>query len=550
MRTRCCLSIVTLLLLCSGAAFSQTIIGETVSRNEFGIDKGVFPSTSGLYEAVYVKDESAVGEFPLVDIRTRTGSLKSIKYPMNGMPSEKLLLQVRDTSGHTVSTMKVTEFTDERYLTGISWSPDDRYIFIQVLDREQHHMHLNMYRVGDGSFVRTLLTEENEAWVEPLDPLYNIKGTYKFIYRTNNRDGYRNLYELDTLGNIRRVTCTGADVEYMGNDGRYLYYTSAEVSPIENHLFRQDLRKKRSAPERLTRESGWHTIRMAEDCSYTDVWSSLDNPPSDRTSEERDSLISGRRAIIELGAVKSADGRFDNYYRLVKPLDFDPSKKYPLVVYVYGGPHSQMVTNRWMGAVRDIDIALAERGFIVYVQDNRGTQNRGLEYEQAINRQCGQIEMEDQMVGLRSLLDRSPWIDRERIGVSGWSYGGFMTISLITTYPDVFKVAACGGPVIDWKWYEVMYGERYMDTPESNPEGFAATSLINKAGNLKGRLLICQGMNDATVLPINSLSFVQECVKKGVQMDYFPYPVSEHNVQRIWRGHLLTKFVDYFETYL
>lgn len=539
-----------LLAFCCFSLKAQITIGESVSRNEFGIDGGTFVSPSGALKAVYVKDESAVSEFPLLDITSRTGSLKSIKYPMNGMPSEKLQLQVRDSSDMVISTMQVGDFTDERYLTGISWSPEDRYIFIQVLDREQHHMHLNMYRAADGSFVRTLLTEENEAWVEPLDPLYNIKGTYKFIYRTNNRDGFRLLYELDTLGNIRRLTPADADVAYKGNDGRYLYYTSAEVSPIENHLFRLDLRKKRSKPERLTAEPGWHEIKMAADCSYKDTWSNLDQPPSDRSETVRDSLLKNRRAIIELGTVKSADGRFDNYYRLVKPLDFDPDKQYPLVVYVYGGPHSQMVANKWQGAVRDIDLLLAENGYIVYVQDNRGTQNRGIEFEQAINRRCGQVEMEDQMYGLSRLLEKSPWIDRERIGVSGWSYGGFMTISLITNYPETFKVAACGGPVIDWKWYEVMYGERYMDNPLTNPEGFEQTSLIGKAGDLKGHLLICQGMNDATVLPINSLSFVQKCVELGVQLDYFPYPVSEHNVERKWRRHLLEKFVDYFNTNL
>ena len=535
-----------LLAFCCLCAQAQITVGESVSRNEFGIDGGTFISPSGTLKAVYVKDESAVSEFPLLNIRTRTGELKSIKYPMNGMPSEKLLLQVRDSLENVISTMQVNDFTDERYLTGISWSPDDRYIFIQVLDRAQHHMHLNMYRAEDGSFVRTLLTEENDAWVEPLDPLYNIKGSYRFIYRTNNRDGYRNLYELDTLGHLRRLTVTDADVQYMGNDGRYLYYTSAEVSPIENHLFRLDLKKKKAKPERLTKEPGWHRIIMAKDCSYRDVWSSLEQPPSDRTEAVKDSLLKNRRAIVELGSVKSADGKYDNYYRLVKPLDFDPQKKYPLVLYVYGGPHSQMVTDSWMGAARDLDIVLAEKGFIVYTQDNRGTQNRGMEYEQAINRRCGQVEMEDQMAGLRQLLENSPWIDSSRIGVSGWSYGGFMTISLMTTYPDMFKAAACGGPVIDWKWYEVMYGERYMDTPQTNPEGFEQTSLINKADRLKGKLLICQGMNDETVLPINSLSFVQKCVELGIQLDYFPYPVSPHNVERKWRQHLLTKFADYF----
>ena len=157
--------------------------------------------------------------------------------------------------------------------------------------------------------------------------------------------------------------------------------------------------------------------------------------------------------------------------------------------------------------------------------------------------------MDDQMAGLRELM-KQPWVDTDRIGVHGWSYGGFMTISLMTNYPEIFKVGVAGGPVIDWKWYEVMYGERYMDTPETNPEGFARTSLMNKAGDLKGKLLICQGAIDNTVLWQNSLSFVQECIVKGVQLDYFPYPRTEHNVRGIWRVHLMDKVTDYFDLFL
>jgi len=183
------------------------------------------------------------------------------------------------------------------------------------------------------------------------------------------------------------------------------------------------------------------------------------------------------------------------------------------------------------------------------VQDNRGTEHRGTEFEKAINRQCGQAEMADQMVGI-DWLRTLPYVDADRIGVHGWSYGGFMTISLITNYPDVFKVGVAGGPVIDWKWYEVMYGERYMDNPETNHEGFEKTSLINKATSLKGKLLICQGAIDNTVVWQHSLSFIQECIENNVQVDYFPYPVSEHNVAGAWREHLMQKVTNYFEDYL
>ncbi|MBQ1205110.1 MAG: S9 family peptidase [Alistipes sp.] len=208
-----------------------------------------------------------------------------------------------------------------------------------------------------------------------------------------------------------------------------------------------------------------------------------------------------------------------------------------------------MVKNTFQGQLRRWEMYMAQRGYVVFVMDNRGTSNRGLEFEQAIHRQCGKAEMADQIAGLEWLLSH-PWCDRDRVGVHGWSYGGFMTISLMTNYPDLFKVGVAGGPVIDWKWYEVMYGERYMETPESNPEGFASTSLIPMAEKLEGKLLICQGAIDATVLWQHSLSFVRACVVKGVQVDYFPYPCHEHNVMGRDRIHLMQKVTDYFEDYL
>ena len=548
----------------------QITFGQSVSRNEFGIGEGIYWSPSGRRIAFYRKDESRVTDFPILNIKTRTGELVTFKYPMNGMASEHVTLGVYDIEKGTTVYMKVTDFDEERYLTNISWSPDDRYIFIQVLDRPQHHMHLNMYDAATGAFVRNLLNEENDQWVEPYEHLFFLKGTYQFLYSTDNRDGYKNLYLCDTLGTVRRLVNTDAEVTYVTNDGQYVYYSSAEVSPIESHLFRVEVRQNRrqelakariGVPQRLTSERGWHSVSLSPDCKYfIDSYSSFNVPRvvDLRSADGKlvrnlftadDPLAGYRTGEVRLGTVKSADGLYDNYYRMFLPANFDPSKKYPVVLYVYGGPHSQMVTDTWLGSVRMWEMLMAQRGYIVYVQDNRGTEHRGAAFEKAINRQCGQAEMADQMVGI-DWLRTLPYVDSDRIGVHGWSYGGFMTISLITNYPDVFKVGVAGGPVIDWKWYEVMYGERYMDNPETNPEGFEKTSLINKAKDLKGKLLICQGAIDNTVVWEHSLSFIQECIENNVQVDYFPYPVSEHNVTGAWREHLMQKVTNYFDDYL
>ena len=548
--------------------------GDTVSRNEFGIAHGVFVSPDSTKIAFYRNDESRVTKFPLLDITTRTGSLREIRYPMAGMDSQRITLGVYDIASGSTVYMNVTEFTEERYLTTVTWSPDSKSIFIEVLSRDQKHLRLNRYDAATGECMGTILTEDNERYVEPRDEhIWFLKGSNdRFIYRTDNRDGWRNLYLCNTDGTVARLTAVDADVQYVANDGRYVYYTSAEVSPVENHLFRLDLGTKslknpldklaaKAKKQRLTTAEGWHDISMSDDCSgYTDHWSSFTDPGATeyrstdgkttiRLETAGDPSVNFSFTKMEFGTVKSADGLYDNYYRLYYPADFDPAKKYPVILYVYGGPHSQMVQNSWLGGIRNWEMLMAQSGYIVYVQDNRGTDNRGAEYEKAIHRHCGQCEMEDQMVGIRMLMDR-PYVDSERIGVHGWSYGGFMTISLITNYPDIFKVAVAGGPVIDWQWYEVMYGERYMDTPQTNPDGFAQTSLIGKAASLKGKLLICQGAVDHTVVWEHSLSFVRECIKNNVQVDYFPYPCAEHNVTGRDRIHLMDKVTMYFEDYL
>ena len=545
---------------------NEITYGQTVSRNEFGISGGIFWAPDGRSIAFYRKDESLVTDFPLLDITTRTGSLKNIKYPMNGMSSENVRVGVYNLAENSTVYLQADDFGYDQYLTNVTWSPDCRHILIQVLDRTQKHMRLNMYRASDGRFEKTILTEDNDKWVEPQDPLHWFGFTGKFIYRTDNRDGFKSLYLCDTLGNVDRITKVAADVQFVAENGEKVFYTSAEVSPVENHLFSVEVNVSRKGvkvgtPERLTSDEGWHNVRVNADGSwFIDSYSSFNVPGVVKVSSTDgkvsrtlftagDPLKDYATGEMTLGTVKSADGKYDNWYRLYLPVNFDPSKKYPVILYVYGGPHSQLVNDSWLGQIRLWEMYMAQRGYIVYVQDNRGTENRGAEYEKAIHDYCGQAEMGDQVAGLSELMTL-PYVDKDRIGVHGWSYGGFMTISLMTTYPEIFKVGVAGGPVIDWKWYEVMYGERYMDTQESNPDGFAATSLINKAKDLKGKLLICQGAIDNTVVWEHSLSFVRECIKNQVQVDYFPYPCAEHNVFGRDRIHLMDKVTLYFSDYL
>ncbi|MCT4614817.1 MAG: DPP IV N-terminal domain-containing protein [Marinifilaceae bacterium] len=538
--------------------------GQSVSRNEYGINGGIFWSDNGKLLAYYRKDESKVSTFPLLDITSRTGSLEEIKYPMAGMNSEKVELKIYNTETTKTVNVNVTDFDDDRYLTNISWDANNKYIYIQVLNRASSHMKLNKYDANNGEFVKTILEEKSNTWVEPQHKLIFLGDKdNSFIYQTNNRHGHNHLYLYNGEGEFKKQLTKGAwDVtEVLGfdNSKRYLFYISTEKSPMERHAYRLNL--KTAKANCLTAKEGYHNVKVSSTGKYIiDNYSSLNVPREILIANYKGlkvkNLLTAKNKLkdynlgeIKLGKIKSADKKTDLYYRLVTPANLDPNKKYPVVVYVYGGPHAQLVTNRYLGGARLWEEYMAQRGYVVFTLDNRGSANRGKEFETVIHRNCGQAEMQDQMKGVE-FLKSLPYVDHNRIGVHGWSYGGFMTISLITNYPETFKVAVAGGPVIDWKWYEIMYGERYMDTPQENAEGYAKTSLINKAKDLKGKLLICQGAIDNTVLWQHSLSFIRECIKNNVQVDYFPYPRAEHNVRGKDRIHLKQKVSNYFDDYL
>lgn len=536
------------------------VYGESVSRNEFGINGGIFMSPDKSKVAFYRKDESRVALFPLLDITKPGGALKATRYPMAGTSNtEKIDLGIYDlASGKTVYADVDGEFGWDQYLTNISWDPESAHIYIQVLDREQQNVRLIRYSAADGSRQGIVLSEHSNTWVEPQEPLQWIKGRNNLaIYTTDNRDNFWNLYLIDVNTNkIERLTPVDRDVHYLANDGKYVYFTAPDFHPVNNYLWKVDIKTKKV--EQMTTEVGWHSISMSEDCStYVDVYERLDMAPrSVIKSTKNNKVISVLQESLDptteyafteitMGTVTSANGQDLNYYRMIKPKDFDPNKKYPLILYVYGGPHSQLVRNTFLGSYRRWEMYMAQRGYVVFVMDGRGTPNHGAKYEHSIYRQCGQNEMADQMQAI-NMLRYIPWIDEDRIGVYGWSYGGFMSLSLSTNYNDVFKVCAAGGPVIDWKWYEVMYGERYMSTPQNNPEGFAKTSLLNKAKDVKAKTLVIEGGNDDTVVPQHALSFLQECINNNIPIEYFTYPNAGHNMRGQDRVHLVEKISAHF----
>ena len=543
----------------------EIVYGEAVHRNEFGIEKGTFWSPDGQRLAFYRMDQSMVTDYPQVNIDPRVAELEPDKYPMAGMTSHKVTVGVYDIHLKKTVYLKAGDPTD-RYFTNITWSPDSKTVYMFELNRDQNDCRLVSYNAETGDRLQELYRETNEKYVEPLHPIQFLPwDNTKFIMQSQ-KDGYSHVYLYNIKGELLKQLTKGAwvvlDVLGFNQKDKSMIIASNEKHPLQRNLYAVNLKTLKRTP--LDNGEGVHRGKLsASGTVLYDKYSSPTTPntiDATKTTTHHSSFTTHllqaedpwKEFIVpqfESGSIKAADGTTDLYWRMVKPADFDPTKKYPTVVYVYGGPHAHNVEASWHWASRSWETYMAQKGYIIFILDNRGSEHRGRDFEQATFRQLGQIEMQDQMKGVE-YLKSLPYVDANRMGVHGWSYGGYMTISLMTNYPDAFKVGVAGGPVIDWKWYEVMYGERYMDTPQQNPEGYAKTSLIPKAKDLKGKLQIIIGYNDPTVVPQHALSFLKACAEAGTQPDFFAYPGEGHNMMGHNSVHLHERITQYFEDYL
>lgn len=535
--------------------------GQSVHRSEFGIHKGTFWSPKGNYLAFYRMDETMVTNYPLVDINNRIAKLDNEKYPMAGMKSHQVTLGIYNINTKETIFVKTGE-PAEKYLTNISWGPEEKYIYIAVLNRDQNHLKLNQYDVKTGAFIKTLFEEKSKKYVEPENGMTFLKTKNDHFIWFSERDGFNHLYLFNTNGElIKQLTkgdCVVTGLIGFDKNEKHLYFSSTKKSPLQNNIYSLNLKTGKLV--KISQAEGTHRASFSKSGKYMiDVYSSLDvtrkysildsrGKTKQILLEDKDPLKDYNLGGMDIFTIKNNNDD-ELYCRLIKPMNFDAEKKYPVIIYVYGGPHAQMITNSWLGGAGLFLNYLSQQGYIVFTLDNRGSANRGFEFESSIHRNIGTVELEDQMAGV-DYLKSLPFVDTTRIGVDGWSYGGFMTVSMLLKNPGVFKAGVAGGPVIDWKYYEVMYGERYMDTPESNPEGYKNACMLNYAKNLDDRLLIIHGTNDPTVVWQNSLSFVKKCVDEGVLLDYFVYPGHGHNVRGKDRIHLYKKIVQYFDDYL
>ena len=537
------------------------INGQSVHRNEFGIDGGIFAAPNFQKIAFYRMDQSMVTDYPIIDWSVTPAENHNIKYPMAGNKSHEVSIGVFDVKTQTKKFLNI-EGDKEQYLTSVTWSPDSQSIFVEVLNRAQNHMKLNQYDAETGNFVKTLFEEKDEKYVEPQHPLTFLPGSNKDFIWQSQRTGYNHLFWYNTdKGLVKQITKGDWLVnEILGfnEKKKEIYFSSTKETPLEKHLYKVNWQTSKIT--RLDKDAGIHNGILSKDGTHLyDVFANASTPrianiintqslQTKNILTAENPLKNFQRPEIQNITLKADDGT-PLYGKLILPTDFDKTKKYPVIVYLYNGPHLQLVTNNFPASGNLWYEYMAQRGYIVFTMDGRGSSNRGTQFEQAVFRNLGETEMKDQLKGVE-YLKSLPFVNAEKMGIHGWSFGGFMTTSFMLKYPEVFKAGVAGGPVIDWTLYEIMYTERYMDTPKENPEGYAKANLLDKVQNLKGKLLMIHGAQDDVVVWQHSVKFLKSAVDKGVQLDYFVYPGHPHNVSGKDRVHLMQKITDYFDLYL
>lgn len=538
------------------------VCGQSVHRDEFGITKGTFWSLDGTKLAFYRMDETEVAQYPLLNINTRCAENQPIRYPMAGETSHKVTVGIYDLASKNILFLQMGD-PSNRYFTNLSWAPNAKSIYLIELNRDQNDAQLIRYNVERGEKEKVLREEKHAKYVEPQHPIVFLPwNENQFIYQSEC-DGFDHYYLYNTEGKLLKQLTKGEWIvkKLIGFDKEHkdLIYSSSEGSPLQTNLYRLNL----ATSERtlLNPNKGVHVATISNSGRY--LIDSYATPATPRRIElidcvkqratklyEGSNLFAGcNMPSVEVGTLKAADKATDLYFRFTKPSNFDPKKQYPVIVYVYGGPHFQLITDTWMHAARDWELYMANRGYLIFTLDGRGSSGRGSDFEKCTFRQLGIEEAKDQMQGI-AWLKSLPYVDSTRIGVHGWSFGGYMTTSLMLRHPETFKVGVAGGSVIDWKFYEVMYGERYMDTPETNPEGYKVTNLANLAKNLKGRLLMIEDLDDPVVVPQHTYTFLKACIEARTYPDYFTYPGHAHNVLGRDRIHLYEKISRYFDDFL
>jgi dipeptidyl-peptidase-4 len=496
------------------------------------------PDSSAI--AYFEMDERKVAKYPLVDFSSPSGKADEERYPPVGGANPIVRVFVAPVSGGEPRAMDTGENADV-YIARVNWLTDSKHIAIQRLNRQQTVLDLLVADAASGE-TRTVLTEKDQYWINISNDLRFLKDGKRFLW-SSERSGYRHLYLYDLDGKELAQLTKGewevSAVHAVDEAKGLVYFTGTAKSPLERHLYRVSL--EGSAVSRITIHNGTHGVNMAPDASaFVDTYSDSLTPPRQDLARADGSLLRviNENKVAELAdyhlsapqfvSVKTHDGVQLNAV-MIKPPDFDATRKYPVLVYTYGGPHAQVVLNAWGGNTALWHQSMAQKGYIIFSLDNRGSAGRGHVFEEPVHYRLGAQELSDQRDGV-AYLKSLPFVDAGRIGIWGWSYGGHMTLHAMFEAPEDFKAGFAGGPVTDWHFYDSIYTERYLGVLPQNEEAYRSSSPIDRAAGLKGKLLIAHGTGDDNVHFANTLSLINKLIELGKYVEVMPFPGRGHGV--------------------
>jgi dipeptidyl-peptidase-4 len=502
-------------------------------------------------------DQRPVTKYPLVNYLSYTGEYETMRYPKAGDANPVVRVGVVSIRGGAPRWMDTGRDTDI-YIPRVDWLRDSKQLAIQRLNRAQTKLELLIAHTANGR-ARVALTEEDPHWINLHDDLYFFADGRRFLW-SSERDGFRHLYLYNLDGKLVQQLTRGAwevtGVAGVDEKEGAVFFTATEKSPLERHFYRVPL--SGGTATRITRTEGTHGINLSPDARhFLDTYSNAMTPPKQdlyRADGTHAAVISENKVAelaefglspVEFLRVRGADGT-ELDAMLIKPPDFNAAKKYPVIVYTYGGPHGQIIRNGWGGANFLWHQMMAQKGYLIFGLDNRGMAGRGHRFETPIHRRMGEVELADQVAGV-NYLKSLPYVDGSRVGIWGWSYGGYMTLYAMTNAPDVFKAGFAGAPVTDWRQYDTIYTERYMSRPQDNEDGYKKSAPATHAANLKGKLLIAHGTGDDNVHFANTVQMVEQFIRAGRYAEVMFYPGRGHGISDPpARTHLFRRVTQFF----
>ena len=527
-------------------------MAEFIAQEEMDRDTGYWWSPNEKRIAVARVDETPVAELERFEIYAENVRVIRQRYPATGAANARVDLAVHTLKDGTSTSVGLGAEHDI-YLARVDWFPSSDFLAVQRQRRDQRELELLRVDAATGA-AATLLTERSDTWVPLHHNLTFLKRSRQFIW-SSVRDGYQHLYLYDDDGNLIRQLTSGPWM-VVGDGGeravcavderdRQVYFMANKATPLERHLYSTALDTPAAEVQRVTPGSGWHSVKMATDATlFVDTFSTPDAPPQvvlrDRNGVELTTLVSNELGARhpyapyfanhirpEFGSLVAEDGQ-QIYYKLLKPAGASEAKRYPVIVDVYGGPGVQRVQRSWGPLMHQY---LAQQGFVVFALDNRGSGFRGVEFESALLNRMGTIEVRDQVKGVE-FLRSLPYVDPDRIGVWGWSYGGYLALMCLLQAPEHFAAAVAGAPVTDWRLYDTHYTERYMGTPADNADGYRLGNVQTYADSLSGPLLLIHGMADDNVLFNHSTALMKRLQDLQKPFDVMTYPGAKHGLIR------------------